>query len=263
MASKTKLKISILGSGNLAWHLAPALENLGYDIQEIYSRKLAHAEKLSAKIYESNTQDHLDFSSSQADIFLIAVSDFAIESIINEAVFPPHALIVHTSGTTSIDILNRFKNHAVFYPVQTFSKSCMILFKGIPIAIEASNENSKQLLASIADNLSGNYTFLESEDRRSLHLAAVFACNFTNHLLGIAQQILGERDLEMTILQPLIKETIYKAMTSESAFEVQTGPAVRRDTTTLKNHLQLLIGNPEYQEIYKVLSENIVAESLK
>lgn len=261
MAFKLKPKISIIGSGNLAWHLAPALENTGYNIEEIYSRNIAHADLLAERIYRSKTQDHLDFSSSQADIFFIAVSDFAIAPIINEATFPPQSLIVHTSGTTSMDILDKYENHAVFYPVQTFSKNCKILFKRVPIAIETSNEKSKHLLASVAENLSGNYTFLGSEERRSLHLAAVFACNFTNHLLGIAQQILGTQDLEMSILQPLIEETIYKAMKSESAFDVQTGPAVRRDSLTLKNHLQLLNGNPGFQEIYKVLSEQIGMEN--
>lgn len=260
--STNQLKISIIGAGNLAWHLISAIDNAGYEVCEIYSRNPINAEKLAEQVYQATVQNHLDFSQSTAQLFIIAVADQVIEDIAQQIILPDAAVVVHTSGSTGLQVLSKFEHSGVMYPIQTFSKQRKIDFKNVPIAIEASNAHTQSILVQIADKLTGNYTFLNSEERKSIHLAAVFACNFTNHLLGIAHEILDKQDLDMAILKPLITETLHKAFTAQHPFEVQTGPAIRHDSIIINQHLSLLSDDPTIQQIYQLITQQIQANKV-
>lgn len=256
-STKFKKKISIIGAGNLASHLLPALENGGFAIGEIYSRNIKNAESLSSRLYQGKAQSHLDFSGSNSELFLVAVCDEAIPEIATNIILPSNAIIAHTSGTTSIDTLKKHEHRGVFYPIQTFSKNRKINFEKVPIVIESSDVYTKETLVALADGLKSNYTFLNSEERKTIHLAAVFACNFTNHLLGIAQEILDREDLEFSILAPLIEETIAKAISSGNPYLTQTGPAKRKDDTTMHQHLTMLSETKDLKYLYQIISDRI------
>lgn len=251
------LQITMIGAGNLAWHLAQALDAADCRVVQVYSRKLLNAKALASKLYDAESTDSLDFSESESDLFLLAVRDQAFAEVIPKLQLPENAIIAHTSGTQELAVLkNLSKAHGVFYPLQTFSKARKINFKKIHFCLEASNENTLDFLAEIADSLSKNIYQVSSADRRALHIAAVFACNFTNHLFTISKEILAKNDLEFEMLKPLIEETIEKAM-SQAPEQSQTGPAVRGDQQTIEAHLQYLRKNTSFEKVYEALSTSI------
>lgn len=252
------LKISFIGSGNLAWHLAPALDNAGYAVTEVYSRNLKNAKTLVNRLYQAESKEDLDFSSSKSELFIIAVSDDAIEEIARELVLPEEAVVVHTSGASSIGLLEyaATPNTGVFYPLQTFSKDKKVDFNEIPICIEASNEYTQEVLYTVANSISKQLYNIDSDSRKALHLAAVFACNFTNHCLKLAEDILNKEKLPFDLLKPLISETISKSM-SIGPGKSQTGPAKRHDFETLDKHMAY-IQDEELAELYRLISQHIV-----
>lgn len=251
-------KISIIGSGNVALHLSQALENAGHSIQEVYSRDLAHAKNLASKLYDAFATNDLDFTQSQAKVFFVAVSDDAIEEVLTDLRIPDDAIIAHTSGTKPIEVLDLlFHNQGVFYPLQTFSKGRKILFDEIPICLEANNQDTVNALTEIAKSISEFIYYFNSEKRKVVHIAAVFACNFTNHLLAISKEILDKEDINYGILNTVISETINKALDLEPK-EMQTGPAIRKDTKVLQEHLKFLKDEPDRRQIYRILSESIL-----
>lgn len=250
-------KVAVIGSGNVAWHLARALEDSGHFITDIYSRRLAHAEHLATRLYDTQVTDSLDFSASDAEIFLIAVTDDAVENVAANLRIPPYAIVAHTSGTQSLVILSNYhENCGVFYPVQTFSKGVSIELKDVPICIEAVHRHASKILTKLAQSISNEVIAINSEDRKVLHVAAVFACNFSNHMLSIAQDILEDHDMDFEILQPLIVETINKALTI-GPMEAQTGPAKRGDSDILQEHVKFLKYDQAYKKIYKLLSDHL------
>lgn len=249
-------KISIIGAGNLSWHLAPALEAAGHLVKEIYSRDISKATTITSRLYHAVPKDDLDFSASESNVFILSISDNSIKEVAGQLQLPKNVFVAHTSGTTDIDTLEKFENTAVLYPLQTFSKSRKIAFTQVPICLEAGNEVSRQVFEQIAQSISRDIRYLDSEKRKGLHLAAVFACNFTNHLLGIASHILQCEDLPSNILHAIISETINKAMET-NPFDVQTGPAVRDDRNTIAAHLHMLADIPEFGAIYRAISESI------
>ncbi|MFC0185286.1 Predicted oxidoreductase, contains short-chain dehydrogenase (SDR) and DUF2520 domains [Pseudarcicella hirudinis] len=260
------MKISFIGSGNVAWHLSWALDNAGHAVQEVYSRDIKNAKELARRLYNAKVQKDLNFAESLAEVFFLCVSDDAIEEVLQQLVLPENAKVIHTSGTKSLSVLDKYANVfsdvpveiGVFYPLQTFSKSFSIDFSQIPICVEAENEIVENLLITLAQDISDVVYEVNSEERKVLHVGAVFACNFTNHLLGLAQEMLKDNDLDFKLLQPLIKETFKKALFSENIFEVQTGPARRGDQQIIQQHLQLLNNQPNLLEIYKVVTKSIM-----
>ena len=252
------MKISFIGSGNVAWHMAQALEKANHTVVEVYSRDRKNASKLAQKLYNANTAANLDFSHSRAELFIIAVSDNALEEVAEQLRVPDRAIVVHTSGTMPLEVLSPLQNAVtgVFYPLQTFTKGKQVNFKAIPICIETSDEKTEKVLSKLAFTICENVCFVNSEDRKVLHLAAVFACNFTNHLLTISKCILEKEGLDFAILKPLIQETIEKALLKGPEVS-QTGPAVRNDTKTIKNHLSLLKRHDSWREIYELITEDI------
>jgi predicted short-subunit dehydrogenase-like oxidoreductase (DUF2520 family) len=250
-------KIIIVGAGNVAWHLAIELEKQGHHITEVYSRHVANAKLLSQQLYEARATNQLDFLASDADIALVAVADDALGEVVAALRLPPDVILAHTSGTQTMEILKvSTENIGVFYPLQTFTKSKNISFAAIPICIEAANKEALDSLGELATSLSQEVYVLDSEQRKALHIAAVVACNFTNHLLGIAKEILDDKDMDFEMLFPLIQETISKAM-SMNPKDAQTGPAKRGDTKVISKHLLYLEEYPTYKAIYQTITDSI------
>jgi predicted short-subunit dehydrogenase-like oxidoreductase (DUF2520 family) len=251
------MNITFIGAGNVAWHLAQALDTAGHTVQQVYSRRLQSAVQLADQLYNAEPTQSLDFSRSKASVFFIAVPDQAVATLVAQLKLPPQAILVHTSGTLPIEVLAAFENTGVFYPLQTFSKTKTIQIEQVPFCIEASTPETEEILVSLAQDISRTVYLVSSAERKVLHVAAVFACNFTNHLLAIAYQITLQENLEFSLLEPLIRETINKALAGENPASMQTGPAVRNDTSTMQSHLAYLAHFPAEKEIYKLISQNI------
>lgn len=252
--------VAIIGAGNVAWHLAPALDNIGYAVSEVITRSEPSASALIKKLYHANYHDSYDLSSIKAEIIFLCIPDDAIAEVADQLIVPDNKVIIHTSGAKSIDSLSyRFEKSGVFYPLQTFSKSKKVNFKDIPILVEGSDKSTEKLIMEIAEKLSSNVKVVPSGQRKHVHLAAVFACNFSNHMLSISEDILNINDLDIQLLYPLISETINKALTLGPK-PAQTGPARRQDLKTLDQHMQMLEGHEELAELYRMISQHIIDE---
>ena len=220
-------------------------------IDAIWSRDIENAKSIDSSI----ATEKLDFSESKSTVFIICVPDNVIPSIVEELKIPNNAIITHTSGSTPINVINKFKNFGIFYPLQTFSKIKNVDFTTIPILLEANNIETLKKLKDLADIISKNVIDCDSEKRKKIHVAAVFACNFTNHLLSISENILKNSDLELSLLEPLVKETIAKSF-EIGPINAQTGPAKRDDLDTIDKHIKLL--NKKNSEVYRLLSDLIM-----
>jgi predicted short-subunit dehydrogenase-like oxidoreductase (DUF2520 family) len=252
------MNIAIVGAGNVAWHLAQALQAAGDSIVTVYSRTKAQSEALAHLLPGSVATQSLDFESIAADVILIAVPDAVLTEVVKELKVQPGTVVAHTSGSQPASVLEGIPgaDYGVFYPLQTFSKQAPVDLQQAPILVEGNTEETVAILQQLAQSISHQVEQVTSEKRRQLHLAAVFACNFTNHLLGISQELLQNADLPLNLLQPLIQETIKKA-TTHNPYTVQTGPAIRHDQNVIEEHLHLLASQPQFQEIYQVLTQSI------
>ncbi len=253
------LNVCIIGAGNLAWHLAPALDNIGFAVREVYSRNPESAKQLVKRLYQAKVVESLDLSDSNSSIFFITVADSAIEEVATELILPENSIGVHSSGAQPLGLLEYLgiDDIGVFYPLQTFSKGVELDFSNIPIFLEAENAQTYKVLESMASRLSKTVNRLDTLDRRVLHLSAVYSCNFSNHLVSIAEEILEEKGLDIEYLHPLILETIRKAV-KNGARKSQTGPALRKDEAVISQHLQLLSQKESLAEIYQVITKSIM-----
>jgi predicted short-subunit dehydrogenase-like oxidoreductase (DUF2520 family) len=254
-----QIKLSFIGSGNLAWHLAPAFENAGYVVTEVYSRNPRRAEDLTGRLYQAEVKANLDFSKSASKVFFIAASDDAIEEIAEEIVLPDESFLVHTSGSRPLDVLQyaAIENTAVFYPLQTFSKNKRIDFKTVPIFVESSNDETSKVIMTMGKAISGDVRKISSTERQALHVAAVFASNFSNHMLTLAKDVLQKNNLNFDLLRPLITETFNKSL-ANGPDRSQTGPAMRGDLEILDRHIEFLKDDKTMAEIYKIVSQDIL-----
>jgi len=249
------MKAVFIGAGNVATHLALALQNKGVTISQIFSRTSSNAQVLAEKLGISFTSEINELDKS-ADIYIYAIKDGALRHLISKIALPK-ALHVHTAGSISLRVFEGYAERCgVIYPLQTFSKNKMVDFSQIPICIEANSPEVEQELLEIAHLLTKKTFILNSEQRKKLHLSAVFACNFTNHMYAIAADLVESAGLPFEILQPLIAETADKIKTM-SPRDAQTGPAVRFDEETITKHLSMLKEKAELLQIYKDLSLNI------
>ena len=254
-------QIVLIGAGNVAVNLGTALYKEGYLISQVYSPTKRSAEALAKKINAKAVTDLKDLS-GEAAIYIIAVKDDAIEKVAKK-LHLKNKIVVHTSGTAPLNILkNVSENYGVFYPLQTFSKERVIDFKHVPICIEASNKATAESLKYFAKSISSNVQSIDSEQRRIIHLAAVFACNFSNHMYAVAENILSKNKLSLNLLKPLIEETAVKIKNNPPS-EMQTGPAVRGDKKTMKAHLKLLSDKKEYKQLYTLISKSIIDSTKK
>jgi predicted short-subunit dehydrogenase-like oxidoreductase (DUF2520 family) len=249
------LKVTIIGAGNVSQHLIAALQksqNIGNEIElvQVYSRK----KESIAPLLDSGmiVTDYNDLV--EVDLYIIAVSDDAIASVSDQLPFK-NRLVVHTSGSVSLDSLNNNNRKGVFYPLQTFTKNKEVDFKNIPICLESENSTDFRLLEKVAKLISDKVFAINSQQRKALHVAAVFVNNFSNHLYQLGSEICKEHQVPFDILKPLILETALKINTL-SPEEAQTGPAIRDDKQTIEAH-QLFLTSSNQSNIYKILTQSI------
>jgi predicted short-subunit dehydrogenase-like oxidoreductase (DUF2520 family) len=246
--------VVIIGSGNVATHLGNVFKQGGFHIDVVYSRDQHKAAKL-ANMLGAIPYSQLDLLPTHADLYLIAVKDSAIEEVANKLPLV-NGLVVHTSGTTPLTVLQKHKHAGVFYPLQSLSKNNPVSITDIPVLIEAKQESDISILESLAKKCGTTSLSITSEDRQIVHLAAIFANNFSNYMYTIAEQILGTKGISIDILKPLILETARKVQ-HNSPSEVQTGPAIRNDIPTMEMHIKLMEMMPKYRRIYETLSKGI------
>jgi predicted short-subunit dehydrogenase-like oxidoreductase (DUF2520 family) len=242
------IKVILLGSGNVATHLFQAFSKANVvEVVQVFSRTI------SKDFPETlQTSDYKEIKA--ADVYIICVSDSAISSVSSQLSFK-NRLVVHTSGSSDLNLLDSKNKKGVFYPLQTFTKNKAVDFSEIPICLEAENVSDYNFLEKVANSISKNVYVISSEQRKALHVSAVFVCNFTNHLYTIGNTICLENNIPFEILQPLIEETA-KKIKSLSPSEAQTGPAVRNDQKTIEKHIDFLT-NENQKEIYKILTKSI------
>lgn len=248
------MKVVLIGSGNVATHMAIAFNATGHTILQIWSATFEHALTLAERV-DAIAIGSLSDLTEEAELIVVAVNDDAIEQVVTN-LEGSNALVVHTSGATSLSSLARMKHYGVLYPLQTFSKARAIDFSLVPLCIEGSDESSFATLKTIAESLSTAVYRIDSAKRKILHVAAAFACNFVNQLYALSDDLLLKNEMDFSLLRPLILETAEKVQVI-APFGAQTGPALRRDEKTLAAHLDLLEGQPELQNIYQTLSDSI------
>ena len=244
------MKIVIIGSGNVAYHLAKAFTQNNIEVSQIFGRNEVELNKISEELNIPYSTKEL----ADADLYLISVSDSAVEQV-SDLIRTEKALVAHTSGSLPIETLNGDYRKASFYPLQTFSKTKNLDYSKIPFFIEAENQIDEKSLFELASLISDNVETSDYEKRKYIHLTAVFACNFVNHLFARAKEISDSQDLDFNYFIPLIDETVEKIHHLEPK-SAQTGPAVRGDKRVLKLHEEL-ITDKEHLKIYQLMNESI------
>ena len=245
------IKVVLIGSGNLAHHLIEAFaKSKKVDVIQVFARQ----KESVTPLFDSNKITSNYNELTEADLYIIAVSDDAIAAVSSQLPFK-NRLVVHTSGTVALDSLDSKNRKGIFYPLQTFTKNKAVDFSQIPICLETENEIDFDLLKNVGESISNKVFKINSDQRKALHVSAVFVNNFVNHLCQIGNEICIENNLPFEILKPLILETANKvmALAPESA---QTGPAKRNDTQTIEAHLDFL-SNENQLTIYKILTQSI------
>jgi len=251
------LSCVLIGAGNLATCLGAELNRKGFEIRQVYSRTRQSATRLASELNTSWTNDPGQVT-GDCDFYTVALKDDAVSEVLPSIDFG-NRLLIHCSGSLPLSVLEEFStNRGVVYPLQTFSKNRTVNFSEIPLFIEANSENNLERVRFIARQLSGKVIEANSEERKILHIAAVFSCNFVNHLYALSESLLINNGFDFEILKPLIKETTDKIQDFSPA-EVQTGPAVRYDWSVIGKHLEVLSGNKELAGLYKSISESIFA----
>lgn len=253
---KMKSSISIIGSGNVAQQLAPALKRCGYRIMEVGSRNSVTGKALSKQVRAVYVKDLSKIKGG--DIVIIAVKDDAITEVIKKLPVLNNSLVIHTSGATDISVLKKkFWNRGVLWQVQTIKARTKVDFKKVPLVIEANNSFSAQKLKQLAGSLSNKIYVLNSHQRRILHLGAVWVNNFPNHLYFLAESLLKKHRLPFELFGPLILSTAANGIIDPKA--AQTGPAKRNDKKTMRAHLQLLT-DKNYKALYQLISKSIIRQ---
>ena len=250
------MKIVLIGAGNLATNIGKALAGRGHDLLQIYSRTAESAERLAALLHSDATTSLAEVKDG-ADLYLVAVKDSVLADVARQlAEGHPDRLLVHTAGSMPMETLPT-RRRGVLYPMQTFSKEREVNFREIPCFVEASENPDTERLKTLAQTISDKVYEADSEQRKYLHLVAVFCCNFVNHCYALSEKLLKEKGgLPFDVMLPLIDETARKVH-ELSPQKAQTGPAVRWDTNVMEKQLQLLKDKPELQDIYNVLSKSI------
>lgn len=249
------MKVVLIGSGNVATHIAFALKTAGISVVQVWSKHIENAKILAGQI-EASAIANLSEIDQEADFCILSIKDDAISNVIKELI-GFKGVVVHTAGAVNLDVFrDAVVKFGVLYPLQTFSIKKEVDFSVIPICIEANNAETLKSISQLAERLSTNVVEVSSGKRKILHLAAVFACNFTNHLYALSADLLASYDLDFEMIRPLILETAAKVQYALPK-DVQTGPAIRSDELTMKRHEELLLKQPQLLNIYQILSESI------
>lgn len=250
------MNIVLIGSGNVATHLGMALNGAGKPIVQVYSQTLINAQKLALKVGAKATDTIVDIDTT-ASIYILSLKDDALEAVIKK--MPEvKGVVVHTAGSVDMKVLNRFAKHGVFYPFQTFSIDKAVDFSTIPILWEAGSDSVVDILRTLASALSPHVHEVSSLQRGKLHIAAVFACNFVNHMYRMADELLLESELSFDLLKPLILETANKVMDMPPG-ETQTGPASRTDMKVIEKHRDMLKSNEPFYSTYNTITQLILS----
>ena len=244
------MQIVLIGSGNVAFHLAKAFTEAQIPVSQIFGRNTTELQKISEQFSIPFSTETL----TDGDLYIISVSDSSIAEV-SALIKNENALVTHTSGSVSREALSGNYRKSVFYPLQTFSKSKNLDYSKIPFFIDAENENDEEILKNLASKISKNVMLANDEKRKYIHLTAVFACNFVNHLFARAKEISDSQGIPFDYFLPLIDETTQKIHELEPKL-AQTGPAIRNDEKVLKLHESLLT-DEEKLKIYKTLNESI------
>ncbi|MBO0357757.1 DUF2520 domain-containing protein [Hymenobacter sp. BT186] len=259
------LRIILLGAGRVANQLGAALVQAAHQVSYVWSRTPASAAALVVHLPGTQVLPDLNLAAlPPADVYLVAVPDAAIPEVLAQAQFPAGALVAHTSGTVPLTVFKEVPGirGGVFYPLQTFSMGRNVNWRTVPLCIEATDAEAEATLLALAGTLSEQAQRVATPQRQAIHVAAVFACNFTNHLLGISHALLQEQQLPLTLLAPLLHETVEKAL-AFPPFTVQTGPAARHDAPTLARHRTALATYPNWLELYNKLTASIQLQQAK
>ncbi|MEJ6777698.1 MAG: DUF2520 domain-containing protein [Crocinitomicaceae bacterium] len=243
-------QVSIIGSGNVAWHLAINFVKIGVKVSHIFGRNSAHVNSLCLETRAIHTKSITDLPKNQ--LIIICTPDHSILSLCKS--IDSNCPIAYTSGSIAIESLPHRENLGVFYPLQTFSKHIELELRKVPFFIESTNEIFTHKLFVLASKITDTVTLANSKERSELHLAAVFVNNFTNHIVHKAQQYSESKSIDFNHLLPLLKETVHK-LDLDSAFNSQTGPARRGDNAIIKKHTDHLEGS--IKELYRLISESI------
>jgi len=251
------MKVSFIGSGNVATHLATALNKIsGISILQIVSKNKSHAKNLAMQVKADYT-DELARIKTNFDLLIFAVNDDSLLEIVKEIDLPDNKLLCHTSGSIPSTIFeNITRKFGVLYPLQTFSKNKSIDWKDVPLLITSSDDATEKRLSHLARQLSKNTELITDEQRFALHVAAVFASNFSNAALTVSQLLCEENNVDFNLLYPLITETFDKALRIGPKF-AQTGPAKRGDESVMARHLTFLQGKEIESQMYKLNSKYI------
>lgn len=247
------MNIIFIGAGNLATNLGKALYRAGHEILQVYSRTPESAQMM-ADLFEASATINIDDVRTDADVYVFSVKDSALEQLAHSLSFRiKDKLFIHTAGSMAMDVLPT-DNRGVLYPMQTFSKNREVSFHNIPVFLEASNADSLDRLHGLANDISSKVYDMSSEDRKYLHLSAVFCCNFVNHCYDLGAQLLESHGIPFDVMLPLIDETARKVHKLHPK-DAQTGPAVRWDENVIEKQKALL--DDHLREVYKLLSESI------
>ena len=251
------MKVTLIGAGNLATQLGKSLKKAGVIISQVYSRTEDSARTL-AELLEAEWLTDIKALRDEADIYIFSVKDSVLCELISEVCKSRgDKLFLHTAGSMPMSCFEgKALRYGVFYPMQTFSKTKDVDFERIPVFIEGNSIETEDVIRSLANKLTQRVIRLSSADRKYLHLAAVWACNFTNYCYTVASDILGEHGIPFDVMLPLINETTEKIQ-KISPKEAQTGPAVREDRNVMSKQLELMNGKEDLQELYKMLSKGI------
>ena len=250
------MKIVLIGAGNLATHLGKALHAAGHDMVQVFSRTMQSAETLASLLDAEPLTDRAQVR-DDADVYIFSVEDSALEQLISQLCGGEKKVFLHTAGSMPMSVFRgKALHYGVLYPMQTFSKQREVDFSIIPCFIEANDEFALKQIEGLAGQISHRVFQLSSEDRKYLHLSAVFACNFANHCYAASQELLQQHGIPFDVMLPLIDETAAKVhgMTPK---EAQTGPAVRYDENVIGKQIQLLENQPYFQKIYDCMSKSI------
>lgn len=251
-------RITLIGAGNLGYHLGRQFYAAGITIAQVFSRDSGKAAEL-AKATGARPITRLDLVEAGAGLYILAVSDDAIAAVARQLQrqIPAESAVVHTSGATPSGALAPFfPRHGIFYPLQTFSRRREPDFASVPICIYSPDEDLEQQLAALGRQLSQSVCRIDDEQRAILHVAAVFVNNFSNHLFHIGHEVLEKEKLPFALLLPLIRETVNK-IEGHSPKDMQTGPARRGDQETITRHLAYLEKFPNFEEVYEALTRSI------
>ena len=253
----TSKRIALIGAGNVATHLGVAWSRTGFEVVQVYSRTEQSASELGTRLGVPFVTS-LEKVCQDADIYVMAVKDAVLQELIPALVKGREdALFVHTAGSMPMGVWDGYApRHGVLYPMQTFSKAREVDFSSVSFFVEANHTEALEVLKELAGTLSPKVYEATSAQRTYLHMAAVFACNFANHMYALSAQLLEKNGLPFDAMLPLIDETARKVH-GLHPHDAQTGPAVRRDVNVMDKHLAMLADEPEIKEIYRIISKSI------